>query len=587
MDGFVKILNDRGLKESSIKTYTTNLKKLLADLGMNYDGDNFIKKNKANILALLETKGKSVRKNYLSVMLIILSPVRRQPPPENKAIYDELNGLLLGLNEKYNEQLATKSLSVKEEDNFITWADIVKKRDELLSKLLNEYPPSTDPTKLSKAEKLLIQDLVILSIYTFNPPRRLIYSKCKVMTDKGLSEKSESELDNLVALVFKGSVPQFFHFGKNAVKSKTKKNVRVGVSGATFKQLLKLWRKVNNTGNLLYNQSYGKITENYLTQALGRIFKKVYGKNISVVMLRKIFLSTNQFATGTLEEIAEQMNHSVATQQAVYTKRVVKGTTPLNPPATKEQVVAPATKEQETKAGSEGGVEETKAGEPSPPPKRKVVFKKKVLSAYEKEQRGYKRIQRRDEITNLARNNLLRKRSKLVREANRGVENLRRIEADLEGEEKKVALRKQRGIQRKLRAEIRNVENSIEGYYPHKRPAERTLMEAEDERSQSIRKTNYNVPLKKKDLKSYASNVKLWELTPLGDGWLFIDRDTKKIFYTKTREGASLFQEWGKWNGAERQLEEKVNADPTQFKVGKKRKYLMNQKWKGITDKKI
>ena len=201
MEAFAKILTDRGLKESSIKTYKTNLKKLLADLNVSYDGANFIKKNKKKVLDLLETKSKSVKKNYLSVMLVILSPVRKNPPPANKAIYDEFNKLLLGLNEKYAEQLATKEMSVKEADNFITWAEITKMRDELVAKLLNT---PIDIENLSKAEKMLIQDLVILSIYTYNPPRRLIYAKSKMITEEQMNAMNEDELNNLVALVFKG-----------------------------------------------------------------------------------------------------------------------------------------------------------------------------------------------------------------------------------------------------------------------------------------------------------------------------------------------------------------------------------------------
>ena len=579
MEGFTKILNDRGLKQSSIKTYTTNLKKLLADLGVAYDGGDFIKKNKAKILALLENKGKSVRKNYLSVMLIILSPVRRQPPPQNKAIYDELNGLLLGLNEKYSEQLATKELSVKEADNFITWAEIVKKRDELLSKLLKEFPPSTDPSTLTKAEKLLIQDLVILSIYTFNPPRRLIYAKATIITEEEMKGMDEDKLNNLVSLVYRGNNPVYFHIGKLATKSKAKRNIHLPINGATFKQLLKLWRKVNRTGNLLYNQSYAKISENYLTQALGRIFKKVYGKNISVVMLRKIFLSTNQFATGTLEEIAEQMNHSVSTQQAVYTKRGVS----VGSRATSDEGAGV----EESKAGSratsdEGaGVEESKAK-----PKVKIVFKKKKKATKEQEQ---ERINKRDAILKEATKKLYRKRLDLLQE-------YKNLEYQYRGRYVNVLnraeLKKLRNEIRRVEEEIRRVEQAIqrneekvmERYYPNRPLVESIGMEAEDARSQALRKTDYSVPLAKQDLKSYASNVKLWELTPLDEGWLFIDRDTKKIFYTTTREGASLFQEWGRWDNG---LSEKVNADPRQFKVGKKRKYLINQKWKGINDKKI
>ena len=545
MDEFVKILNERGLKESTIKTYKTNLKKLLADLGVNYDGANFIKKNKAKVLALLETKSKSVRKNYLSVMLVILSPIRKNPPPPNKAIYEEFNKLLLGLNEKYNEQLATKELSVKEQDNFITWADIVKKRDELVEKLLS-IP--TDISLLTKAEKLLIQDAVILGIYTYNPPRRLIYAKAKMITEEQMNAMTEDELNNLVALVFKDGEPVYFHFGKLATKSKAKRNIHVPIEQETFKDLLKLWREVNTTDNLLYNQSFNKISENYLTQQLKRIFSKVYKKNISVVMLRKIFLSTNQFPTGTLELIAEQMNHSVSTQQAVYTKKV-----PV------EEELA--------------GVEETKNGEPAPeekkeePPKRKIVkIKVKRKKPEEKKEEPPKKKKRKIKVTTLQmkRN---RKRDEIIKQAKKNNEGVEIFETNAETE------RQQMGIEDKISKVVRR--------------RNRTEEDREENRGRKEEMKEKKVKAKSvaKDKKAFASNVKLWELKPHKGGWLFIDRNTMKVYSTNIREEASMFFEFGEYKDGE--IVPLKEAGSVPFKVGKKRKMLISRKWRGIDAKKI
>jgi len=545
MDEFVKILNERGLKESTIKTYKTNLKKLLADLGVNYDGANFIKKNKAKVLALLETKSKSVRKNYLSVMLVILSPIRKNPPPANKAIYEEFNKLLLGLNEKYNEQLATKELSVKEQDNFITWADIVKKRDELVEKLLS-IP--TDISLLTKAEKLLIQDAVILGIYTYNPPRRLIYAKAKMITEEQMNAMTEDELNNLVALVFKDGEPVYFHFGKLATKSKAKRNIHVPIEQETFKDLLKLWREVNTTDNLLYNQSFNKISENYLTQQLKRIFSKVYKKNISVVMLRKIFLSTNQFPTGTLELIAEQMNHSVSTQQAVYTKKV-----PV------EEELA--------------GVEETKNGEPAPeekkeePPKRKIVkIKVKRKKPEEKKEEPPKKKKRKIKVTTLQmkRN---RKRDEIIKQAKKNNEGVEIFETNAETE------RQQMGIEDKISKVVRRRNRTEED------------REENRERKEEMKEKKVKAKSVAKDKKAFASNVKLWELKAHKGGWLFIDRNTMKVYSTNIREEASMFFEFGEYKDGE--IVPLKEAGSVPFKVGKKRKMLISRKWRGIDAKKI
>ena len=201
------------------------------------------------------------------------------------------------------------------------------------------------------------------------------------------------------------------------------------------------------------------------------------------------------------------------------------------------------------------------------------------------------RMETRDAIRKRAAKNTAKKLEELNEEAyqNRGkLWALKSLPDKIKGEpnvEKAEEMSKQLAAQRRLKAKIRKLIQSSVDTIPELQ-IEAMGLEDKDAVANFVPRL-LKPKLTKAERKAYASNVKLWELTPLGDGWLFIDRDSKAVYYTAVRQGASEFREWGRLNSANRQLQEDVFADPTPFKVGKKRKYLINQKWKGINDKKI
>src|SRR6056300_1421681 len=105
MEKFNATLEARNLKPSSISTYNSNLKKLMKDLKVDFTGAETIHQNTTKILTLLDTKKLSVKKNYLAVILIILSPLKKFPTPQNKDLYNFFNNMMKELYGKYIKNL--------------------------------------------------------------------------------------------------------------------------------------------------------------------------------------------------------------------------------------------------------------------------------------------------------------------------------------------------------------------------------------------------------------------------------------------------------------------------------------------------
>ena len=326
MEKFNETLEARNLKPSSISTYNSNLKKLMKDLKVDFTGAETIHQNTTKILTLLDTKKLSVKKNYLAVILIILSPLKKYPTPQNKDLYNFFNNMMKELNGKYLKNLQEKKLSSTDQENFITMSELKEQRDIVIDRTIRKIRHSS---VITNADFMLLQDAFILSLYSYFAPRRLIFASAKKIALKDYKKLSESELSNNVYLVHTAQyIPKIMHYGRNATKSRTPEDVIVPFEHPTHKIITKLFLKFTKVSNHLLLQTDGetKMNENGLSKRLSKIFKMIFNKKISVVLLRKLYVSqtiTSSISPAEQERIAEQMNHTTATQVGVYKKELV------------------------------------------------------------------------------------------------------------------------------------------------------------------------------------------------------------------------------------------------------------------------
>ena len=326
MDELLKTIQEnRGVRDSTLRIYKRYLNALANEItGKDYKTNKFLKSKKKQIKSFIEDKSPSIKKNYLSSILVAISPKERKEPLKGfEKVYDSYSDMLKEEHTKYTEKINTHDKNIRESENWIDWNDILKIQRKLGREIKKKgYKQSS--TELKKNSDLsLIQKYLVLSLYTLHPPRRLEYADTKIISKKDFDDLSEKDKDDNIYLVIgnRRADSKFFSFGKNKVKSETKDNIKIPVE-KSLNSVLNLWLNFNKTDNLLMSSSGDKLTKNGLSKLLNRIFSHT-GKKISASMLRKIKIS-NEFdpeEQKKKQELAEKMNHSVGVQQSVYLKK--------------------------------------------------------------------------------------------------------------------------------------------------------------------------------------------------------------------------------------------------------------------------
>jgi vacuolar-type H+-ATPase subunit I/STV1 len=165
----IDLLKTKGIKDSSIKLYLSNLKRL--------NNNNDIKtltflKNSKKVLDFINNKSENTKRTYLISICTVLSL-----DPKYKKNYDEYYKLL----KESNELL--KNNNTKSEKQTENWVE----QDEITSiykNLENETEKFRTKKKLNELEYNILLNYLILSLYTLIPPRRsLDYIKMIIGND--------------------------------------------------------------------------------------------------------------------------------------------------------------------------------------------------------------------------------------------------------------------------------------------------------------------------------------------------------------------------------------------------------------------
>ncbi len=324
MESLIKTLKEkRGVRDSTVKIYTRSLNRISQKIqNKDYDKRDFLKSKIKDIVEYLNTLSDSVKKNLISAILIALSPsAKRSPVSGYKEVYDKYNNILLEEHKKYYNGIKDKQKNEKESKNWMEWDEILKYRRKLAGQIRKlGYNQKSDVVK-SKKDLQLLQSYLILSLYTLMSPRRLEFADTKVVTNSEYNTIPQSDKDDNIYLVKVSRNKKFFSFGKNAVKSQTKDNVKIPVD-RQLNSVINLWLNFNKSDHFLQDSRGNKLTKNGLTKAIQKIFKPL-DKNISASMLRKIKVS-HEFDPAIEDKkakLAKEMNHSVNVQQQIYSKK--------------------------------------------------------------------------------------------------------------------------------------------------------------------------------------------------------------------------------------------------------------------------
>ena len=320
-----EVKQSRGVRDTSIALYKRHLNKLAMDItGKEYQNEKFLKTKVDEIIKYLDDKSNSVRRNFSASIMIALSPKQKNSPSEEyRNVYERYAKLLTEGQSNYLESKKDNKMNSKEEKNWMNFDEVISLRDNILKKLKKEKI-SMSSTDISKSNFDLLQQYLVLSLYTMQAPRRNEYATMKIINKKEYLDLDKDDLKKNNYLVNLSKTNKLFSYGSDKVKSKIEGGSNTINISKELNSVLNLWLHFNKSDNLLVTQQGGMgMTKNQLTLLLNRIFKP---KMISTSMLRKIYL-TNMFGDETernakKEMVANEMNHSVSVANNIYIKDV-------------------------------------------------------------------------------------------------------------------------------------------------------------------------------------------------------------------------------------------------------------------------
>jgi len=301
------------LRESSVKTYISNMNKLAKEVGIKKINNLIFLQHGQNVMRAISKKKLNTQKTYLATIIVILKAIKAK-----KNLIDYYTEHMNKLAEEHNKIVQSQEKSQSQMENWVELPLLikeVKRQGKELTRLR-----LWDKDKLSPKELDQIQKYVAGSLYLIdneNPPLRADYADMKIICSDGYSKLSEKELkDNY--LVKHNSRKKFFSFGD--YKTSGKYGLQKIEVGPALNNVLNRWLKINTGPYLLYNNRKGAMTPNGLSKYMIRVFEKT-GKKVGLNMLRHIYISYH-FPPQLKEkqEVAAKMMHST-NEQALYSKK--------------------------------------------------------------------------------------------------------------------------------------------------------------------------------------------------------------------------------------------------------------------------
>lgn len=332
-----KRISSTGIKEKSWKQYARNINRIATSItGKPYTNNDFLLNySVVNEWINSNSNSDAMKRMFYSVILIMLAPDKKDVEAQNKMEYKHYQKKLATLALAYNETKATQVKSVKENVNWIDWFRILAFQKKYAREMFKMV--KTLETTPNRKQFTIIQNALMLALYTIIKPRRLDYANMIVITRNQYNKMDSWRREESNYLVITGKNKKFFSFGRVAQKNQnTDKN---GVKQPVYK--LPVPPKLNKIINtflqnstdkraefdnvpLLYNTRGGAISGDGLSKAILKLMKARFNKNISPTMLRTIYLSDkhkNDISVEEKQTTAEEMGHTIDTAQKFYQKK--------------------------------------------------------------------------------------------------------------------------------------------------------------------------------------------------------------------------------------------------------------------------
>ena len=302
------------LKDSSINIYVRNLNKLKKIFNEN---DYKFLENYEDVEKILENLSYLTVRNYYNAIIVLITALNGF----DDELVDEYTVMRDELNEKYNkENTETNKISSKQEQNFITYNEVV----DMLNKMADDLRILKIKKKkdIGVKERSLLQIFVIFNIYLHIPLRNDVADLIKIQKREFNKIADDNKKENNY-IVFENN-NMFFSIGK--YKTDKTYSTKIIEIPKELQKVIRFWKKISiyNDSEYLFLSATGKkLTRNELSQLMIR-FSKLYLNDkaqLSTTILAKIVMSHH---LGELkkkqEEMSKQRGTSINTINNIYIK---------------------------------------------------------------------------------------------------------------------------------------------------------------------------------------------------------------------------------------------------------------------------
>jgi len=306
------------LSDGSIKTYRSHLIKLhkkMNDDDGNVESLKFLE-DPDKVIETIKDMKPSSQKLVLTTACIFLEA---DDDKSNDDVCKDYRKRTLELQQDMTKKNAGQHKTEKEEENWVSWARLNKVRRHYRTQITNkDFLKKKTADTINNTDFWLLQSWVVSALYTLHPPVRNNYIMT-VIDEKDYKELSQDDKQDTNYLVVKNRRDKYFVL--NAYKTVAIHGSQKIDIEAPLNAVLNIWLKFNDSGFLLLNNRKEELTQNGLTKLIQKTFQPTGKDNISVNMIRKIYL-TDKYGDEKDEKIADAkaMQHSVKTQQTKYVK---------------------------------------------------------------------------------------------------------------------------------------------------------------------------------------------------------------------------------------------------------------------------
>jgi len=301
-----EVFKDKKITESSKKLYCSNLKRL--NSGLEVKDFKFLA-NPEKIAEIIKESKPNTQRNYYIVICSVLGELKKDNKKYEK-LYNTYYKILTELNVTLKDQTAKTDT---EKENWISQEAI---QNKLTSKMeiLKEI---TKKRKINKEQFDRLLDLIILGLYTLQPPRRNIDYLNMFIINNAYNADDHGTTKNYLDLVSKNFVLN------NYKTAGTYKTQIIPINDELY-NIIKLYIKFrglkeSNVPFLVDYEENPILESNALTSKLNAIFD---GHKIGSSMLRKMYL-TNKYSNviDEMKQDAENMGTSTNVMQTNYIKQ--------------------------------------------------------------------------------------------------------------------------------------------------------------------------------------------------------------------------------------------------------------------------